>query len=225
MALALLIDDGVSSRGHRTNIFNEDFNYCGIGLADHKTYGLSCVIDYAGGVEGVSSDDHKGSAKATTDYKMPSSKPKTTKKSTCPFMEDYKTPEEGSIVELSDLPASIRSQIESMGLGDDIQVKYEDGTYKIETKCPIVQKTTKKVKSPVSKYETDMKSMQDQFGDMDFGGSSMMGFGSSEPSGYSKKSVKTATKTCNGKTTKTVTTTYSFPDGSSQTFTETTTTS
>lgn len=43
----LMTDDGVLSRGHRTNIFNENFLVVGIGCGPHKVYGGCCVLDYA----------------------------------------------------------------------------------------------------------------------------------------------------------------------------------
>jgi uncharacterized protein YkwD len=45
--LQLLIDDGVSSRGHRTNIMNRRFTKAGVAAGPHKRYGYMCVIDYA----------------------------------------------------------------------------------------------------------------------------------------------------------------------------------
>jgi hypothetical protein len=45
--LALLIDDGVPSRGHRQAILNPEFQMIGIGSATHKRYGWSFVIAYA----------------------------------------------------------------------------------------------------------------------------------------------------------------------------------
>ena len=45
----LLIDDGVSSRGHRTNIFNKVFGVMGSNSGEHKQYKSMCCIDYAGG--------------------------------------------------------------------------------------------------------------------------------------------------------------------------------
>lgn len=44
----LAIDDGVSSRGHRTNIFKKAFAYVGIYTGPHKTYGRQTVFDYSG---------------------------------------------------------------------------------------------------------------------------------------------------------------------------------
>ncbi|WP_296014543.1 CAP domain-containing protein [uncultured Treponema sp.] len=46
--LQLLIDDGVSSRGHRTNLMNKTFSSAGVGFAENKKTGkIECVIDYA----------------------------------------------------------------------------------------------------------------------------------------------------------------------------------
>jgi uncharacterized protein YkwD len=46
--LGLLIDDGVPSRGHRTNILKENYNLSGVGIDFHPLYGYSCTINYAG---------------------------------------------------------------------------------------------------------------------------------------------------------------------------------
>jgi len=44
----LAVDDGVSSRGHRRNIFQGKFAYVGIYTGPHKTYGRQTVLDYSG---------------------------------------------------------------------------------------------------------------------------------------------------------------------------------
>jgi len=50
--MSLLIDDGIKSRGHRTNLFNPNVKFGGIACGYHKTYGMLCVCDYANGVGG-----------------------------------------------------------------------------------------------------------------------------------------------------------------------------
>ena len=49
VVLALIIDDGVRSRGHRKNIFSEKFNYAGAAFGPHARYRTVCTIDFAGG--------------------------------------------------------------------------------------------------------------------------------------------------------------------------------
>jgi uncharacterized protein YkwD len=45
---ALLIDDGVPSRGHRKNLLNGSFRVVGIGMGPHRVYRDMCVMDFAG---------------------------------------------------------------------------------------------------------------------------------------------------------------------------------
>jgi uncharacterized protein YkwD len=47
IVVQLLIDDGVSSRGHRNNILNKNFRYVGGAIGSHSSFTYLCVIDYA----------------------------------------------------------------------------------------------------------------------------------------------------------------------------------
>jgi uncharacterized protein YkwD len=44
-----MIDDGVASRGHRTNIFKGDFKMMGAFGGPHTQYQTCTVINYVGG--------------------------------------------------------------------------------------------------------------------------------------------------------------------------------
>ncbi len=50
--VSLIVDDGVSSRGHRMNIFNPDVHYIGVGKAAHTEYGNVTVLSYCGRIAG-----------------------------------------------------------------------------------------------------------------------------------------------------------------------------
>jgi len=47
VVLQLLIDDGVPSRGHRTNIFDASFIETGIASGPHKVYEMMSTLNYA----------------------------------------------------------------------------------------------------------------------------------------------------------------------------------
>jgi len=47
----LIIDDGMSDRSHRINIFRSEFHIAGVHLAEHPLYDFICVITFAGEFE------------------------------------------------------------------------------------------------------------------------------------------------------------------------------
>jgi uncharacterized protein YkwD len=47
IVVQLLVDDGVSNRGHRNNILNKSFKYAGGSIDKHSKFTYLCVIDYA----------------------------------------------------------------------------------------------------------------------------------------------------------------------------------
>jgi uncharacterized protein YkwD len=47
IVMALLIDDGIKSLGHRKNILNPLYHWVGIAIEKHKTYRVNCVMDFA----------------------------------------------------------------------------------------------------------------------------------------------------------------------------------
>lgn len=46
--ISLIVDDGVSNRGHRKNILNPNFNFIGVAFGEHKNYKTMTVMDFAG---------------------------------------------------------------------------------------------------------------------------------------------------------------------------------
>ena len=48
IVISLLIDDGVPSRGHRSNLLNRGFRFVGVSMGAHGVYRHMCVMDFAG---------------------------------------------------------------------------------------------------------------------------------------------------------------------------------
>lgn len=46
IVVILLIDDGISSLGHRKNLLNQKYNNIGVAVRPHRSYGMNCVMDF-----------------------------------------------------------------------------------------------------------------------------------------------------------------------------------
>lgn len=60
--ISLVVDDGVSTRGHRKNIFNPLLKLIGVGHHSHKEYERCTVMDYTGGIEHKTSNNPSNSS-------------------------------------------------------------------------------------------------------------------------------------------------------------------
>ncbi|PZO57815.1 MAG: hypothetical protein DCF15_06240 [Phormidesmis priestleyi] len=55
--ISLIVDDGVPSRGHRTNLFSPNWTIAGAGCGSHAVYRTVCVIDYAKGSQATAANN------------------------------------------------------------------------------------------------------------------------------------------------------------------------
>lgn len=68
--VSLAVDDGVSSRGHRENLFS-DSKYIGIGIAEHTVYRTVIVLDYVGDLSGKDEGGDTGLVKSKSKITIP----------------------------------------------------------------------------------------------------------------------------------------------------------
>jgi hypothetical protein len=77
-----MVDDGVASRGHRKNLFNEGFKVIGIAIGEHKNYRYMTCNDFAGAFKSSQDGNPKftwkggsGSSSTSTKPAKPTTKP------------------------------------------------------------------------------------------------------------------------------------------------------
>ena len=115
--LRLVVDDGVPTRGHRTNIFNDEFKLIGIGLHDHPTYTDLIVLNFAGGIIPLGKKSKASFGKFNRD------------KEETKTLEDTDDTDD---IKVKDCPKSIQDQIKKMGLTSGYTIKLVGGQYRID---------------------------------------------------------------------------------------------
>jgi uncharacterized protein YkwD len=58
VVMGLIIDDGVPDRGHRDNIFSDEYKFIGVACGPHKTFRTMCAVDYAAEFTATGRDVH-----------------------------------------------------------------------------------------------------------------------------------------------------------------------
>lgn len=66
IVINLIIDDGVSTRGHRNNIFNSSYIVTGVSCGSHPLFGGMCVCTFAGGFTEKSTQNTTTTTTTTT---------------------------------------------------------------------------------------------------------------------------------------------------------------
>jgi uncharacterized protein YkwD len=64
----LIVNDGQPARGHRKNLFNSDFTYCGVATGLHSTLDNIILIEYA---KNILKDGEMPSIKITVTDEVP----------------------------------------------------------------------------------------------------------------------------------------------------------
>ena len=52
----LIVDDGSKEKHQRSNLFNPEFKYAGVGCNSHKTFKICTVCNYAKGLHAIGED-------------------------------------------------------------------------------------------------------------------------------------------------------------------------
>jgi uncharacterized protein YkwD len=110
--ISLICDDGVSSRGHRKNIFKPDSKFIGVGIADHTAYRICTVIDYLGGVASYKNGTKKQAAKKNNSYSIKDPKKELEKIADLPDLrEKSNTIKNNKITNFDDLPNEFKNKL------------------------------------------------------------------------------------------------------------------
>ena len=56
VVMNMIMDDGVKERCQRKNIFNQEFNYIGVGVGPHKMFGIGVVVGYAKNIRKIGTE-------------------------------------------------------------------------------------------------------------------------------------------------------------------------
>lgn len=138
--ISLCIDDGVSTRGHRNNLFNPKFKVFGVCSNTHKELGSCTVIAYVGEILNENGNGKSSSGGSKNEIKDITDKLKNTKivRGDDPFKDDPDAPKDA---------VSCSTNIETKTCGNKKTVtttkKYTTSDGSTVTKTKIEETTTK----------------------------------------------------------------------------------
>ena len=223
VVISLMVDDGVSSRGHRKNMFNPALKHVGVGCSRHQSYGHCCVLDYASeytpkGQKHSGKSHHHGHTH--NDYSTPSSNPYTSNPSYNSYgshnsHQPHNSGHSNIVPQQQQYGFSSNSQPGfssgfPSGFSSGFDKDFDDLSSKFNSKLS-------NFNSPFSSQFDTQKSAPQQAGQSGSSTSDLSEMAKKEaPPGCNGWSINSNVSITNGKKKTKITINYKFPDGGSQ---------